>query len=552
MAPSAAHARQALTEALGSYFAAPSTDGSGRETSKKIVYLLDHEYTPKGVSWKTLKNGDRLRASALLEAAGALDLEVHLALADVQEVWNCEMAPPRWEYSSRRRYWNDYDDDEIEDEGDAELIDLIDDSITLKHWHDAAGKTVDLPEWYAGGSDILWTKANDELNPFHSEYEGWMGNYGNTMERWYHRAAIILWRRDEHHAALLKIAPEMMIRELHQLAEKKTTRPQAQEIIGRLLPNWSGLRAFGTTPSSFSRVFRLALRLDDSDLAQGLLLPLGIKALRPETAQAMARLQTTYGAQWLIDIIQTWLESPTYPAWKNIINKLSPMIKRWVQHAPDTHGELTHYLLGHQLSVLKQQHLQQAQADDPVTHLENAPGRIAEATDLLAASFLGLDNVIFNETIKHLIDNESSYLMFDLVEIARYIKQQDWQTDSTEQHSTRFLEFVRSKLTMTLDRPPRQADDWSIMATNRCDCADCQVLTEFLQSNRLDRKVWPLAKGRRQHIHRAIDKMGIPVTHKTERSGSPHKLHLKKTEQLFLQDQAQRARLKEALDDIYP
>ncbi len=42
-----------------------------------------------------------------------------------------------------------------------------------------------------------------------------------------------------------------------------------------------------------------------------------------------------------------------------------------------------------------------------------------------------------------------------------------------------------------------------------------------------------MAKRRRQHIHHIIDEMKLPVTHITERKGSPHQLHLTKTVQLF-------------------
>jgi hypothetical protein len=59
-----------------------------------------------------------------------------------------------------------------------------------------------------------------------------------------------------------------------------------------------------------------------------------------------------------------------------------------------------------------------------------------------------------------------------------------------------------------------------------------------------------MAKERRRHIHQVIDGMDIPVTHHTVRTGSPHKLRLVKTEQLFRQDKAQRLRLEQALDDL--
>ncbi len=152
---------------------------------------------------------------------------------------------------------------------------MIDDSTTLKHWRDATGKPAGLPEWSVFGREICWTKSTDEFSPFESEYEGFMGNWGNTMERWYHRAAIVLWRREDRYAALLEIAPETMIRELLQMAEKKKMLKQAQEVTRHLLPNWFSSNHSGKTSSSFPPILRLALRLDEQDLARELLYPLG-------------------------------------------------------------------------------------------------------------------------------------------------------------------------------------------------------------------------------------------------------------------------------------
>ena len=176
--------------------------------------------------------------------------------------------------------------------------------------------------------------------------------------------------------------------------------------------------------------------------------------------------------------------------------------------------------------------------------------RIAKITDLVAAAILSSDDGFFHETIAHLISDEKDYLIFDLIEISRFIKQQSYKREVTEAQSSRLLDFVRGKVTRALDSPPRKAGDWSITETVSCGCADCKVLTAFLQSSGEEHKVWPLAKGRRMHIHQAIEAMGVPVTHKTERSGSPYKLHLTKTKQLFLQDRERRGRLKEAKDDL--
>jgi hypothetical protein len=552
--PSATRTRQLLTEALGSYFTASPKEEERRGGVNKLVYLLDYQYTPKGLSWKALKDIDRLRASALSEAAAILDLEIYLALADIREMWDCEIDEPGWGYGSRRRHWEYYEDEELEedgdDEADVELLELIDDSTIIKHWRDAAGKPAGLPEWSVYSREICWTKATDEFSPFESEYEGFMGNWGNTMERWYHRTAIILWRREDRYIALLEIAPETIIGELLQMAEKKKTLQQAQELTRHLLPDWSNSNHSRKVSSSFSPILRLALRLDEQYLARELLYPLSSAILSPKTIPAMVRLQTAYGSPWLIDVMRRWLAPPAYEKWGNPIDKLAQIIKRWVTHTPAKEDELTHWLMTRQLGVLKQKHHDQAQSSSPVNHLNNASTRIAEITELLSAAFLSSDDGVFHETIDHLISDEKDYLMFDLIEIGRFIKQQSYKREVTEAQSSRLLDFVRSKVTRALDSPPRTAGDWSITETVSCGCADCKVLTAFLQSSGEEHKVWPLAKGRRMHIHQAIEAMGVPVTHKTERRGSPYNLHLTKTKQLFLQDRKRRGRLKEAKDDL--
>lgn len=64
-----------LTQSLRQYFinAQNVNTNAARATSPvKYVYLLDHAYTEKGLSWKHLKNSDAIRAEALKIAFGHL------------------------------------------------------------------------------------------------------------------------------------------------------------------------------------------------------------------------------------------------------------------------------------------------------------------------------------------------------------------------------------------------------------------------------------------------------------------------------------------------
>jgi hypothetical protein len=187
---------ESLVHAIASHFATPQSvryprAGPTTFVPEKLIYLLDHQYTPQGLAWSKLKGADAVRAAALREVATALDLDIHLALADVHEVWSCESSSTR-----RSSRWQDDDDDADdydESDDDHEPIELIDSDIALRHWQSLSGKPVKFGTLPIGDAELCFTTANDALHPFASEYEGYMGNYGETLDRWYHRAAVVLW-----------------------------------------------------------------------------------------------------------------------------------------------------------------------------------------------------------------------------------------------------------------------------------------------------------------------------------------------------------------------
>jgi hypothetical protein len=47
------------------------------------------------------------------------------------------------------------------------------------------------------GDEAYASTPASDLRPYSSQYEGYMGNEGNTLDRWYHRAAVAVWPRDQ-------------------------------------------------------------------------------------------------------------------------------------------------------------------------------------------------------------------------------------------------------------------------------------------------------------------------------------------------------------------
>jgi hypothetical protein len=98
----------------------------------------------------------------------------------------------------------------------------------------------------------------------------------------------------------------------------------------------------------------------------------------------------------------------------------------------------------------------------------------------------------------------------------------------------------RTRLEARTDRPPRGGDDWSVSLPSGCDCDLCETLGEFLAHPKRQILEWPIAKAKRQHVHRRIDDARLPVRHQTRRRGSPYTLVLTKTDELFTREEEAR------------
>lgn len=128
---------------------------------------------------------------------------------------------------------NDTGDDRNTD--DFELVDLIDSDVELTHWVDGDGQPVQHPPLSPLSSEVCVTRPSVELSPFRSEHEGYMGNYGNTVDRWYRRAALVMWPRERDFVIRAKSSPAGAARTLAALV-KSNARSEARAKAKELVP----------------------------------------------------------------------------------------------------------------------------------------------------------------------------------------------------------------------------------------------------------------------------------------------------------------------------
>jgi hypothetical protein len=74
--------------------------------------------------------------------------------------------------------------------------DLVDSEIVLTHWTGPDGARLEEISLLLRETEVCASTPSGDLQPYSQEYEGYMGNWGNTLDRWYHRAAVVVWPRE--------------------------------------------------------------------------------------------------------------------------------------------------------------------------------------------------------------------------------------------------------------------------------------------------------------------------------------------------------------------
>ena len=525
-----------LTARAREYFStavAPRYGNRPPERPDRLIYLLDHQYTEKSLGWTRLKNGDRLRVAALRQAAEQLDCESYLVLADVHENWSCEEEGYDWRGHSRD---DEFDDEDSTDKSSEHTLgELCDSSVELRHWVGPDGPAPTAPSW-AAADEICFTTPSVDFDPFQSEHEGYMGNYGNTVDRWYHRAAFVMWPRARNFVIRAKESPAWAVGEL---ATKALS--EAREAARSLLPFWAALAPGEETRGFFGRLLKVAVSLDDSKLAQGLLAPLGPHRLTARTSSSFASLVERHGAAWSQGLFETWSQRARYDArdWLSIIPDLFDAL---ILKAP-THGtSLAAWLLAREVNAFEQQRLSALESE--TLWLDQRAGA---QTQTLLALFRGaavIEDASARERLVTLLTSEKTALgSLDagaLLEAA--LEAPDLRRLGLHAIHRAAVELLER----TLAIPPRAPEDWSIDLRVPCRCELCAGLSAFLRDKSRVEYAWPLAQERRGHVLSAIDRHQLPVTHTTLRRGRPHSLVLTKQKALFARETQARAR-KEAL-----
>ena len=550
-----------------------------RKAPLKIVWLLEHQYSPAGLSFTALKNADAARAKVLVEAASRAGCAIHLGIVHIEEHGSAE---PTNDFYVDRRYGRWRDEDEAESEGaedgqsdEFDVVDVYDGIQFVDEWIDRANCRVEFGPIPLTAAELVPAGALDGEPPDKQRLMEATGNEGASFERAYHRAAVVVWHRRRYTDVLLQAGVGAAMPYLRQKVivceaepENARTRRDTVTLVRRMLRAWSATREtsewalLGGRRTDPNRAVMLDLlaRLGDADSIDRFLGSIvaaaydgsenaGLMAVAPllTPAQARDRLSEIVTANMgpahvacialLAGLARVLHAGRMAPAtrWRVALRKVATVLVagleavetasspprgvRWSNtwsHPPDEDGGKAWAL-----------------PDEALAHGSADSDRVAAIADLMDT----LDTLAPGLRTQAAATIAGHPTTFDPVRVVvPTLALLGGRHGAQAADNPGFFDLWRGAAAFLLDRsarPPERPHTWEFDVRLRCACDDCRELEAFARDPVEQTHRFPVRKDHRRHLHQTIGGHDLDMTHVTERKGSPYTLVCTKTRRGF-------------------
>lgn len=551
-------------------------DANGELWPLKLVYPLEHAYTPAELAFATLKGADAAVGRLLAAAAPKAGVELHLALLKVWESGSAEYTGrDNWHYRRGKR-----DAGAEEDADEFEVVEVFDSSRSLSDWRRPDGRPTTLGQLPVEDDEVVPADALEEMEPDEEHFHEATGNEGASFDRTYARAALVLWPSASRLAVLNQAGLAATLPYLEHLAKQwhadgarpgSPIKSEALELSRLVLASWrvstsrhsrdfgaswhaalAGTDATGTSDDSEDEDYEL----DEIDDVDGVEEDEIVEAPRGEfgLARLLAALtefadrdgilatmdvltsQTSHAKSDHASIIGALALLPAERAAK----VLHAVVKA---HAVDATGACAALLSAamERLFAKKPRLLVEAAtalADvlpgDPASAPRDQWGRarIAKPDAALVVDLVAvvdrMDATLAERVGAHVLAWPRHFdLDAVLVPAMKRImtEKQALGPAATALHAAA-LEHLRHRSSLALEPP----SDWTRPSEIGCRCQYCRDLAQFLADPM--RPDWTLraAQQHRTHVETEIKRAHADVDMRTERKGSPHSLNCRKNQ----------------------
>ncbi|QDU24250.1 2OG-Fe(II) oxygenase [Urbifossiella limnaea] len=520
----------ALVAAIGGWVA--------RHPAEPLVFALDHHYTQRGLSFDLLKGADRTRAEEVAAAADHAGCLVHLAQVSRHLTNSAFDEDDEYGY-----YGDDEDEDDRESRADGvEVGEVIDEELYGEEWADRDGRK---QPWGAVAFDpaaVVSSVPLDDWKPTSEEYEGYTGNAGNTLDRWYHRSAVVVWPRERHYDVVTRGNATASIPQFCSLVKKLAKTPKAKLEPARgeclrfaraLVANWPHRHSHShAAPSPCDQFPASVLALHDRDAVAAFLTVLAERDdVTPLTTFVVAACREfgwdAFGRELKL------LMSPPANQYGHR-RELAPRDLDWLA---EVCGERTHdpewRLLAGELCKAAVTRFCERASQPRWAPPDRTTATAAEASLpalLRALAAAGRDDDLAR--VVRFVRESPSEFTLDCGQVPALKALVPWSRErfgSVPPPLRAWLDAVRTELERATAREPTPPSDWARPATVECRCGYCTQLNTFLADPTAAVGRIPASEDRRSHVIHQIERHRSDVSHRLERTGRPYTLVLTKT-----------------------
>lgn len=524
--------KKALTAPRNAGFVEPISqalrDWARDDTAHKLAVTLQHQYTQDGLTWDTLKGVDRVQARVLREAAPQAGCQAHLAILTLHESGSAVDDGYEY-YRRRRRRWDD--DDEEEDSGSHEMEEVFESSLTADHWIDSQGNRLSLGPIHVDEGEILDPDSIREVDP-EEQYEGYTGNEGMTLERWYRHAAIFLWPNRRHFAVLCDAgsrsaveALKLLVNQWRQATSRNAAALHADCVTfaAAIVARWQATPTrvrFGEAAEP-SPLLPLLVDLDDPGLIAAYLTEVLARDASVDPGDTLRAVCQQHGWQTFQGELEGVFKNTKAETLERNVRLLEQIClarprkkKGWI--------ELCRVLAPATLLALEGIDQGPGANDYWPRRTDRAPVLAGLARSMLASGQFEL----LGRLADHALARPEKYPLTE-GHVAALIALQPWLKKHVEKPCpdlSRWIAACCRQLEALTAQVPQAPADFTRSAPTSCKCADCTELRQFMADPREQVHRFRMREDRRRHLEHAISGHACDLDLQTDRSNSPHTL----------------------------
>jgi hypothetical protein len=521
----------------------------------KLAWLLEHHYSPAGLSFAGLKNADAALAGVLSQAAREAGCDVHLAMVHIEESGSAELGYDSYR-SSRGRWSRESHDTDSES---YEVIEVSESSQAVDEWVDSQDQRVAIGRIPLAGGELLPQGSLDDEEPDEQRVSEATGNEGASFERSYHRAALVLWRRERYGDVLLQAgvgAAFPLLKELFSrtraAAASEADRREAMAFAARVIDAWTATQPYSwygrreELPARSAMLNEL-LRLGDVDLLGRFLSDVVTRDYDGSENQTLTAAAKALESGKFGPLFATLVTRKMPSAPRECIGLLSRLIEAQGTHPEKPWLDGVHETCAAAVAGLEK--VGDPEAIEP--HLRwrrQGPEAVLDGATLadLFASLASIRARDLEEAAVAILCARPA--VFDpnavLVPALVVLRKREKGGNKPSLTDIRLWTHAAEFLLARSEAPPEPPKDWRQDVQLKCRCEDCRELEVFARDGSSQVHRFRVREDRRVHLKHVIESSRLDMSNVTEQTGSPHTLVCTKNRRSHLE------RLKQYQEDI--